>query len=230
MAYYAEELYTTLDIDYVDESIGLTLTSNDLGYKVFARRSKNITSAIIPETYKGLPVTEIADNSFTNCAELESVYIPNSITRIGTNAFANCPKLTSLTIPASVTRIGNNALSYNKFETITVEDGNPVYHSAGNCLIETESKTLIAGCKNSVIPRDGSVERIESLAFFRCDITSIVIPESIIEIESSAFRECTSLKTVYNLSDLDIVAGSITHGNVAYFAEIVYTSLEEEDV
>ena len=67
-----------------------------------------------------------------------------------------------------------------------------------NCLIETASKTLIAGCKNSIIPDDGSVISIADYAFSGCTgLTSITIPDSVTSIGNSAFANCISLKTVY---------------------------------
>ena len=82
-------------------------------------------------------------------------------------------------------------------KSITVEKGNKYYHSAGNCLIETASKTLIAGCRNSVIPTDGSVTSIGERTFFGCvSLTSITIPGSVTSIGEDAFWGC-DLKTIY---------------------------------
>ncbi len=227
VAYYAEDVYTALDNDTKYDSIMFTLTNDLTGYEVHAR-NKSITSAEIPETYKGLPVKEIGDSAFTNCTELESIQIADSITRIGNNAFARCTKLKSLNIPKSVTNIGRNILTLSGVENITVEEGNPVFHSDGNCIIETESKTLIVGINNSIIPRDGSVKIIGEYAFLLCEeLTQIVIPECIVEIKERAFMNCTALKTVYNLSALDITVGSSKHGNIGSYAENIYTTLEE---
>ena len=76
--------------------------------------------------------------------------------------------MTSITIPDSVIDIGSRAFfGCTGLTSIVVEDGNPVYHSAGNCLIETATKTLIAGCKTSIIPDDGSVTSIGKEVFSR---------------------------------------------------------------
>ena len=79
--------------------------------------------------------------------------------------------------------------------TIYVSNENPIYHSAGNCLIRTKDKTLILGCKNSVIPSDGSVTRIGRSAFYGCEgLNSISIPNSITHIGEWAFSNCTNLQ------------------------------------
>ena len=57
-------------------------------------------------------------------------------------------------------------------------------------------------------------------------LTSIVIPEKIKYIDS-AFGGCYNLVEVYNLSSLNIQVDSSDHGGVAYYAEVVHTSLDE---
>ena len=62
---------------------------------------------VIPDTYNGLPVTEIGARAFYECVYIESVKIPNSVTSIGDRAFYNCSSLTSVVIGDSVTSIGH---------------------------------------------------------------------------------------------------------------------------
>ncbi len=193
-------------------------------------------------------VTKIGDVSFWGCENLTNISIPDGITSIGVGAFIYCNGLASIAIPASVTSIADNAfLGCSGLSSITVAKNNAKYHSDGNCLIDTENKTLMSGCKNSIIPSDGSVTSIGKYAFYDCtELTSITIPDSVTSIDKSAFSGCTGLTSVtipgsvtsigeyafnrcyklvevYNKSSLSITAGSEENGYVAYYAKNIYT-------
>ncbi len=143
-------------------------------------------------------VTSIGYLAFDGCSGLINITIPNTVRGIGGFAFRSCSGLTSITIPNSVRWIDGSAFrSCSGLTSITVESGNSEYHSAGNCLIETQSKTLILGCKNSVIPTDDSVTSIGQSAFEGCNgLTSITIPDSVTNIGDSAFKGCSNLTSV----------------------------------
>ncbi|MCR5522298.1 MAG: leucine-rich repeat protein [Clostridia bacterium] len=177
---------------------------------------KSIKAVIIEQG-----ITSIGDCAFSSCNGLTEVTIPDSVTSIGDNAFYYCDGLTEVTIPDSVTSIGeyafygctgltevtigNGVTSIEEYAfagcvgltSIEVDEGNTVYHSSGNCLIETESKTLILGCKNSVIPDDSSVTSIGYRAFYGCNgLTSITVPSSVTSIGDWAFSHCIGLSSV----------------------------------
>lgn len=78
------------------------------------------------------------------------------------------------------------------------------------------------------------VTNIGDEAFAHCKkLMQITLPSTLTEIGSEyptydhAFTGCTSLALVVNQSSLDIVAGSTSHGYVAYYAVVVTTSLSE---
>ncbi len=172
---------------------------NDGTKIILAYAFYNCTSLESVAFADGSQLKSIGNHAFRGCGSLMNITIPSSVTSIGIQAFYPCTSLTSINIPQGVTSIGEAAFSgCTSLESITVESGNTVYHSAGNCLIETETKTLIAGCKNSVIPTDGSVTRIGDYAFADCtSLTSIEIPSSVTSIGYEAFYDCTSLNAVY---------------------------------
>ena len=75
--------------------------------------------------------------------------------RLNKGAFCDCNGLTNITIPKIINTISISAFKGCKgLESIEVENGNTIYRSEGNCLIKIKSKTLILGCKNSVIPSE----------------------------------------------------------------------------
>ena len=186
--------------DYVFEncssltSITIPSSVTNIGSSAFAGCSELTGDLVIPSG-----VTGIGSQAFYNCSGLTGdLVIPEGVTSIGSYAFSNCSSLTSITIPSSVTSIGSYAFSScSGLEGISVEEGNSVYHSSGNCLIETDSKALIAGCNNSTIPTDGSVISIDNSAFVGCSgLTSISIPSSVISIGNSAFYRCSGLTSI----------------------------------
>ena len=146
----------------------------------------------------GNSVTSIGERAFCNCTGLTSITIPNSVISIGEQAFYICTGLTSITIPNSVTSIGNKAFENCTGLTSVVVDGNNTkYDSRENCnaIIETETNTLILGCKNTVIPN--SVTSIGGWAFSGCSgLTSVVIPNSVTSIGWAAFSDCSGLTSV----------------------------------
>ena len=137
---------------------------------------KSISGEVaIPDTLGRYPVTSIDGFVFYGCTGLTSITIPDSVTSIGWFAFSGCTGLTRL----------------------TVSSGNKVYHSKNNCIIKTNEKELVVGCKTGIIPSDGSVTSIGGWAFKDCTgLTSIAIPDSVINIEYGAFENCTGLTSI----------------------------------
>lgn len=213
----------TQEIDTIQPSVGLELTLNDDGISYSVTRIGDCidTDIVVPSTYNNLPVTSIGRFAFKDCRSLTSITIPDSVTNIGEVAFYccsgltsitipdsvtgigdyafwNCCNLTSITIPDSITSIGNGPFNgCTNLTSIKVSDKNTVYEVKGNCLIEKSSKTLIAGCKNSVIPIDGSVTTIGERAFSECaGLTSITIPNCVTSIGAGAFSYCPNLTNI----------------------------------
>jgi len=107
-------------------------------------------------------------------------------------------------------------------QSITVEEGNPIYKSQGNCLINVKQGTVVLGCKNSVIPNDGSIKIIGAYAFNGiCGMesetpkgfTHINIPNSVEIIEHHAFADTglTNIELPNELKKIGSMAFMLTN-------------------
>ena len=188
-----------------------------------------LTSIIIPNS-----VTKIDYAAFNQCSSLTSVTISDSVTNMGPMAFSSCPveqlsilegtkeitskmivganTLQEIVIPASLTTIDPQVLSACiNLSSFQVDERNPAYYSAGGCLIETDSKTVVVGCATSQIPADGSVTAIGDYAFVgRANMTGITIPDCITAIGNYAFKACTGL------TEITIPSSVATIGDYAF--------------
>ena len=126
--------------------------------------------------------------------------------------------------------IGRHAFTgCTSLASIVVDEGNSVYHSSGNCLIETKSKTLIKGCKNSMIP-DRGVASIGDWAFGFCEgLTSISIPNRVTSIGSCSFECCHSLISVIIGSNVTSIEFSAFNGCSSLTSVIIPDSVTHID-
>ena len=165
--------------DYTVQVDNVWYTIN--GYSARAKSASNCSGDIvIPKTVTyyinssphNATVNGIMERAFAGSA-IQGVTIPNTVTSISPDAFVNCTQLSS----------------------IVVEEGNSNYDSRDNCnaIVETNTNTLITGCKNTVIPN--TVTTIGVYAFNGCTgLTALNIPNSVTTL--SGFDGCTGLTTL----------------------------------
>lgn len=156
---------------------------------------------VVPETYLGLPVTEIGNRVFENNTDITSVYIPEGVSGIYTAAFAFCTSLESVTLPSSLSVIAFGAFNgctgltrvnylgdIEGWCNITFVSPNPLEY-AGNLYINGEL------LEDLIIPE--TVTKINDYAFAGCtSIKSITIPGKGLEsIGNNSFARCVNIKT-----------------------------------
>ena len=192
------------------------LNEDGESYSVVGLGNYSDTDVVIPDTYKGKPVTKIADKAFygidivsvnggisqgklNDCAQITSIVIPDSVTSIGYEAFLGCRSLTNITIPNSVTYIGSSAFAYCASLTrIILPDS--VTYIGSSAFQDCASLTRI------ILP--DSITSIEQYAFSGCSsLATITLPDSITSIEQSAFSDCSSLTTIALPDSVTSIAG-----------------------
>ncbi len=132
---------------------------------------KNI---VIASTFGGVPVVSVAEGVFKDNESITGIHVPATVTTLN-GLFYNCQNVKSL----------------------TVDPDHPSFYSAGNCIIDKQSKTILVGCNGSVIPTDGSILRIGMSSFDGCNgITELTIPDGVLIIYDYAFDNCINLRSV----------------------------------
>ena len=184
------------------------------------------TEILIPTTYNGLPVVSVEASAFLNNTAITSVVLPDSITSIGENAFNGCESLTSVTFGknSQLSSIGPGAFNYcYSLESITIPE------SVTN--IGSDAFYYCCGLRSVTFGENSQLTSIGEGAFNWCEsLESITIPASVTSIGEWAFVECYRLVEVWNLSKLNITAGSEDNGYVGYYAKRVETEPSESYV
>lgn len=174
----------------------------------------------VPAEIGGLPVTEIAASAFENDKDLTQITFPDTLIKIGARAFKNCSALESITIPKNVTSLGEEAFAYctdvTKIDFLAACIPNPDDYKSIRAFLETGTRgvgiTLTVGEDVSRIPMGlASSSHVKEIVFapnsvctdideqafsFCSELTSVVIPASVRELNGSAFMGCQKLTSI----------------------------------
>jgi len=143
---------------------------------------QQITRVILSEG-----ITEIGNNAFYECNNIESVDLGDSLVSIGTSAFLHCNLITSITFPNSLTNIGSSAFNgCSLLENITIPES-----------VEVVGSSSFGGCsalkRVTFLGNTGSLN-IEESAFANCtSLEDVSFSDKTISIQYCAFENCTGL-------------------------------------
>lgn len=166
-------------------------------------------------------ITEIHNDTFSECHDLEKVVLPDGIKRIGDRAFNECEKLESINFPNSIEELGiacfyNCSLKQIIIPTGLKEISQSSFKGCGNLsdIFIPKNITIIdssafAGCTNlmnfrvdldnpNYCSQDGILydKHMCSLICFPGGKKTVSIPESVKQIEDQAFYKCSNLTTI----------------------------------
>lgn len=201
------------------EGLKYELTDDESG-KYYSVKSMGACAdevVVIPSAYNSIPVLKIADNAFEE-QTMRAVVISEGITEIGENAFSHCEQLESVFLPDSMEKIGNYVFSSWAYRLGTYEngllyvdnwavDGRTNVEKAKGCTIREGTVGIgpyaASDCSGKcVIPE--SVKHINANAFYSSDITSLQLNDNIETIEAFAFAasDITSVTFGKNLKSI----------------------------
>ena len=160
----------------------------------------------------GEGITALGERFLHWCDTVESISLPSTLTEIRDDAFSLCSKLKDVSIPPSVKRIGNGALGHGITEltlpsgveladgafddaydlvVVNVAEDDPNYCTKDGMLLSKDGKTLLFVPRSQVgshfeVPE--GIERLGAYLFKNCSgLTSVTLPEGLVEIGSWAF-------------------------------------------
>ena len=153
--------------------------------------NQKVTVKSVDKSYSGSLVLlpEVAAHGISNW----------QVIGIDEQAMLFCKGITSLTIPATVKTIGDNALSgMSSLEQIIVATDNPYFVSVEGVLFTKDGEKLvqfpIEKAKQYDVP--SGTTTIDKDAFYQSNLTSIVLPPTLINVNYDAFGYCKNLKEI----------------------------------
>lgn len=217
-------------------SVSLPSTLTDLGSSCFYKVP--ISTITLPE---GLQAIKRA--TFLKCANLSSIEIPSTVTEIGDGAFQETPltsitlpanlkklgdeaflgsKLTSITLPASLETIGNGALAGNPCTSVNIAPGNTNFVKVGEAIYNADKSLLVLftpKATNTVCNVEAGCRGISGGAFWRSNVTKVVLPQGFRAFDEYAFCQAE------NLTEINIPSSVALFGEES-FAGTGITSIE----
>ena len=189
-----------LSNDAVLYEFSYSLNSDGNSYSVTGLESDISTnhSFVIPSTYDGLPVTEIADEAFKGKANIFEIRVPTSVKSIGNSAFSSCYDLKKVIFDGDIklgSRVFENCYNLDTVNTIKVTE------MGAYCFLETALTVIELSPKLTTIPQ---------YAFYSCDnLTSVYINEGTTIILDKAFAYCDVLTNIYLPDGLEHIATGV---------------------
>jgi hypothetical protein len=182
------------------KNIILPASLTSLGQEAF-RECENLESVVI-----GNGLEEIPDNCFKGCKSLVTVNF-GKVKKIGWDAF-NSTGLTNLVLPATVKEVGDGAFGCSPISTLDLGQvekiGAGAFMSTGVEELYVPATLTELGIEGfswnftmkKVTFQEGCTKVFDTMFHGNGNLSEVVLPNTITEIQARAFRECKSLSTL----------------------------------
>lgn len=118
----ANESGYSLEYELNKDGVSYAVTEND--YDSYFNQP---TEVVIPDTYNGLPVTQIGENAFSSQGKIEKIVLPEGITSIGAGAFKSCSALKEINLSQNLETIYEEAFRNCYSLDISLHFENKIY-------------------------------------------------------------------------------------------------------
>ncbi len=174
-----------------------------------------------PYTYSVLEEGVVSLSFYDHSEGSTDLVLPDTVIHEGTeysvlilNAFFYGDTIQTITIPASIHTIsyGGTQFSPSSLTAIYVEEGNYSYVSEGGVLYDYDMHSILrypASKEGDLFVVPASVSTISAEAFANSGIKDIIMPNSIIQIQSDAFMECRQLRSINQFGDSNFLPDSV---------------------
>ncbi|MBR2116137.1 MAG: leucine-rich repeat protein [Alistipes sp.] len=147
-------------------------------------------------------ITVIGESLFYGCLELKSITIPDSVTEIDTNAFRGCSNLTEVTLGRGVKTIHQSAFQdCVSIRSITIPSSVKNFGAAAfyncNSLNAVHIEDLAEWCSNKFSESNANpLSNGGRLFIGDNEVTHLIVPEGVTEINSFVLDGCTSVNNI----------------------------------
>lgn len=173
-----------------------TSIENEIVYYGISGYNGIDTNILIPSSYNNKPIQQIDDMAFASNDIIQHITIAFGVQTIGQLAFNNCASLITVNMDDSVMTIGFSAFA---------NCGNLENVLLSNRLQTIDMLAFGGATKLKQISFPPSLLSIGNAAFSQTGLESLILPDNITSIETSAFLGCTNLGAVilsYNLNTI----------------------------
>lgn len=225
---YGSTTYKVTGIDYLGsrdiKEISLPGTIKKIANQTFWN-CKNLQTV-----WLGEGISYVSNEMFYNCTALQNVSLPNSLQYIGNLAFGVCTSLKSLQLPEALESLGDRVFSgceslsnielpeslhaigplcfygCKELSTIKVNSANPYLATDGKAIFNKDKTVLYTAVPVTSYNVPSTVRELRYYAFSnQKDMTSITLPEGLVNISSNAFEFCSKLEQLVIPSTVDSI-------------------------